>query len=405
MSVLTEARSHLQPSDDDIRDEVVSILQNHLEGASAQIGGSVAKGTHSGSDYDIDIFIKYEADNNISDDLERVLKGIGWSYRRVQASRDYFIVNDNHDYELVPVLDIDDPADAETVIDISPLHVDYFNERATQGQKDDVRLLKQFMKAHHVYGAESHIGGFSGHVVDLLILAYGSFMDVLDAAASWEAKTVIDIEEHHDTPMLTLNESKTHGPLIVVDPIQAERNAAAAVTEASFNTFKDAASSFKANPSIASFHTPSLQERVSTTRDNTPKGSQTAVIDVRFEDERNDVSGAKLVKLKSFLERRLNEADFDVHKAITHHEDKSAIVLAASSTPRNDRHEIIGPPLHLDEHIERFKEEHDEVAVKDTRAVAYEPNPYDYLEDALQALLGDEYVTDRCSSTVLRELH
>jgi tRNA adenylyltransferase (EC 2.7.7.25) len=46
-------------------------------------------------------------------------------------------------------------------------------------QKDEVRLLKKFMKGIGVYGAEIKVKGFSGYVAELLVYFYDSFRNVL----------------------------------------------------------------------------------------------------------------------------------------------------------------------------------------------------------------------------------
>lgn len=399
--VLNEVLTDLAPSDDDNREDMLSALRSALNQATVQLGGSVSKNTHVGDDYDIDIFIKFPLSaNSLSDRLETALNELSWTYERVQASRDYFIVSDGkHDYELVPVLNIDQPSQAKSVIDVSPLHIDYFNNRAHDTTRDHVRLLKQFVKAHRIYGAESYINGFSGHVIDLLILAYGSFSDVLEAAQDWSPKTVIDIEEHHDTPMLTLNESKTHGPLIVVDPIQSERNAAAAVNDAAYHEFIDAAKAFLNEPRGEAFTKPTLAERISSL--GRAEGDQHEIIQVTvsFDERRHDLAGARLRKIQEHIERRLDGENFHVAQTLLHHEETSAVLIATTPTPKTDHRVINGPPVDMDEHVKRFTDQHDKTEERNERVLAHEPNTYATVEEALEAILGEDYVQSRCETT------
>jgi tRNA nucleotidyltransferase (CCA-adding enzyme) len=251
------------------------------------------------------------------------------------------------------------------------------------------------MKANHVYGAESHINGFSGHVVDLLVLAYGSFQDVLQATEEWQPKTIIDVEEHHDTPMLTLNESKTHGPLIVVDPIQPDRNAAAAVNQESYDAFKDAAKAFLKTPSEGAFHIPTLDERFEGAQVNDDDYT-TIQVNVDFDDDRHDVSGSRLQKINDHLDRRLNDANFHVETSFIHHDNTSAIILTATTTPTTEDNVIQGPPLDQENHVERFKAAHDVVEEHMGRVIAHEPNQYETVSEALTDIFEDDYVTSRC---------
>lgn len=394
----------LSPSNTHEADKLLEAIKPYTD-ADLQLGGSVAKKTHGGDDYDVDIFIKYPMSrrgDTISDDLKSTLESADLDVERVQASRDYFIYHGDHDYELVPVLNIDDPSQAETVIDVSPLHVDYFNDHADHETRLGVRLLKQFMKAHHVYGAESHINGFSGHVVDLLVLAYGSFHDVLQATTEWKPKTIIDVEEHHDTPMLTLNESKTHGPLIVVDPIQPQRNAAAAVNKESYDAFKDAGRAFLNDPGRDAFQVPTLRERVEDARENDDDHT-TIQVSVSFDDDRHDVTGSRLQKIKEHLERRLDDANFHVKTGFIHHDDTSAVIITATTTPTTEDNVIQGPPVDQEHHVERFKDAHDTVEEHMGRVIAHEPNPYDTVKAAVKDLVQDDYITSRSQATRVRQ--
>jgi tRNA nucleotidyltransferase (CCA-adding enzyme) len=59
--------------------------------------------------------------------------------------------------------------------DRTPFHTDYVNVNLEKKLRNEVRLLKRFMKGIDVYGAEIRVGGFSGYLCELLVLNYGSF--------------------------------------------------------------------------------------------------------------------------------------------------------------------------------------------------------------------------------------
>ena len=52
--------------------------------------------------------------------------------------------------------------------------------------RDEVRVLKKFMKGIDTYGAEIKVGGFSGMLCETLILNYGSFEDTIKSASDWK---------------------------------------------------------------------------------------------------------------------------------------------------------------------------------------------------------------------------
>ena len=119
------------------------------------LGGSFAKDTWLKGDHDVDIFVAFDLkykDQDISGLLEKALKK--WKVSRVHGSRDYFQMNGEVGYEIIPVLDIKKQSQAMNVTDFSPKHVAWVNKNGKKF-KDDIRLLKKFCKAQRIYGAES----------------------------------------------------------------------------------------------------------------------------------------------------------------------------------------------------------------------------------------------------------
>jgi len=363
------------------------------------VGGSYAKNTHIGTDYDVDIFIKYDSKyrkNPISDYTETVLKTLDQDIQRVHGSRDYFnIIHKERTYELIPVLNIEKPSQAETVVDNSPLHVAYTKKHLTPTKAKHIRLLKQFLKAQRIYGAESYIGGFSGHITDLLILHYNTLPNLLRATQDWTPKTIIDLENHHSLPQHTLNESKTHGPLIIVDPIQKHRNAAAAVTQKTYDALKKKAKELLENPSKQYFTIPTQQDIKKTfyKTHNNP-----CTIRLTFSDAKKGISGAKLIKIKKHIQRQLQHTGFTQIKTDYHHSDQQSHIYI--SAEYNEGQLIQGPPLNAPKkHVEAFKQKYENIETKDGNLQATKKTKYNSLKDALQHILKQEYVEERSENT------
>ena len=199
-------------------------------------GGSVAKGTFLKGDFDVDLFVKFGTGySNISKLLHKILTPFNPDL--VHGSRDYYQIKRKLNYEIVPVLDITDPDKAENVTDMSPLHVQWVKNHLQKGQDDEIRLAKKFCKSINVYGAESYIKGFSGHVIDILIIHYGSFHKLLEATKKWKPKVIIDTEKYYKSSrelLFNMNQSKISGPMIIIDPILKTRNAASALSYEKF---------------------------------------------------------------------------------------------------------------------------------------------------------------------------
>jgi len=210
-------------------------------GLEIMIGGSVGKGTWLKGTSDVDIYVLYKDDKNISDKLESKLKQTNLSYIRVQGSRDYFkVFFEDLEFELIPILKIDSPEKARNVTDLSPFHVKYVKSKIKENKflADEIRLTKAFFKSIGVYGAESYINGFSGYVCEVITIYYKSFMNLVKDAVKWRPKVVIDVENFYPDKSKIfeeINKDKLKSPIIVIDPVYKERNIASAVNCKSFS--------------------------------------------------------------------------------------------------------------------------------------------------------------------------
>ncbi len=251
----------------EVEAKVNSSLKKLKIDAKCTVGGSVAKGTWLPNISDVDFFIlfdyeKYKSQSMVlSDFAERALKSTFRNVRRIYGSRHYFIIeHGNFILEFVPVLEISELSEALNLTDYSPLHIYWVRDRIKANKKlqTEVRLAKQFFKANGVYGAESYIGGFSGHATEILTIYYGSFLRLLKNAVEWKHGDVIDVNHTYRDPNQIfdkINEAKLQSPIIVIDPVEPTRNAAAALGEGKFKLLKQVARKFLAKPSTEFFKT------------------------------------------------------------------------------------------------------------------------------------------------------
>jgi len=149
-----------------------------IDDAKLELGGSYAKDTFLRGNHDIDVFVKFPYKLYRDKDLSEILgKRLSRKHKRVHGSRDYFQLQKNgYTFEFIPVLDIKDSSQAKNITDVSPLHKKWVREHLKN--PDEVRLIKKFCRAQNVYGAESYIKGFSGYVLEILIVHYGSFFNL-----------------------------------------------------------------------------------------------------------------------------------------------------------------------------------------------------------------------------------
>lgn len=333
---------------------ILKKINSKLKDAKAILGGSAAKSTFLKNDYDIDIFVKFPQkykNKDISKILQKHLKKIFPKIIKVHGSRDYFqLSQDPFTFEIVPILNINSPSKAQNITDVSPFHTKWVNSKTNQKLIDEIRLTKSFCKANHLYGAESYIKGFSGYVLEILVIKYGSFQNLIKAATKWKPGLIIDIEKHKSS----LNPSKI-SPLIIIDPVQAERNAAAALSEKKFNEFIQLAKNFYRNPSKKFFEKKLF---------NPEKLHGAVIIKAIPLKGKEDIIGSKLVKTLEYIAKKLNEEGFTVEK-YDWDWDSEAIFwyfVKKQNLPLIKKH--FGPPLKETTHVDIFKKKYKKLEIK-----------------------------------------
>ncbi len=340
------------------------------------VGGSYAKDTQIKQPHkkvDVDIFVRFPLPDyafksaQLSDLLEKTLLK-KFKLSRLHGSRDYFRVETPQIiFEIIPVLKISSPLQALNITDVSPFHVKWVNQQTTAQLKQEIKLLKRFCQAQRLYGAESYLSGFSGYVLEILVVFYGSFLQVLRAAKKWKPLQVIDIQNYHRQPLLELNQSKL-SPLIVVDPVQAGRNAAAALNEETFKQFRKVAFSFLAKPAPGFFYPPPFDPAQLKPR----KGQKLVLLTLRLSQGKEDVVGAKLVKAFQFLVSQLKKFDFPLVSADWFWSSQMGepafiwFVFNQKELPLDCQKIFIGPALSLasPHHLASFKKKHQQTFVK-----------------------------------------
>jgi tRNA nucleotidyltransferase (CCA-adding enzyme) len=395
MELLKKIIAKIKPHDTGIKKEIDAVLAKlnqtlKKNKAKAMVGGSFAKDTHLVDDHDCDIFVQFDQsykDKNISDLLEKAVKQ--FKAQRVHGSRDYFQFSDKLNYEIVPVLKITKPQQALNVTDVSPLHVAWTKKHK---KSDEIRLAKAFCKAQSIYGAESHIKGFSGHVLDILTIHYRSFINLLKASQKWKSKTVIDIEKHYknaDDALFGLNASKLQSPLIVVDPIQRERNAAAALSEEKLSIFVKAAQAFLKKPSEKFFEKNVLQKK---------DLKDAIILDIVPTEGKRDVVGAKIMKTHDALKRVLEDHGFEIQKSGWIWDKETFVWLKLKNEKISAEKIIEGPPLKFDQHAAIFKKKHRHVFEKKGRLYAKEKQDYTDARELLKNIIKTDEIKEKVRS-------
>jgi tRNA nucleotidyltransferase (CCA-adding enzyme) len=249
----------------------------------------------------------------------------------------------------------------KSATDRTPYHTDYVKPLLNQKLRNEIRLLKQFMKGIGVYGAEIKVGGFSGYLCELLILNYQSFVKVLSAVADWKERQVIDHEGFYLKREREL-ELLFKEPLVIVDPVDKGRNAASAVRKERLDEFIAASRAFLEAPDKQFFYPPKTRPFTKEKIAELMMKRDSSIIFVKFGrvNAVPDVLWGQLYRSQRALRGLLRQNEFAIIRdAVWSNENDINLFIFEVEhleLPAVKKH--LGPPLEKQKECENFLQKH-----------------------------------------------
>ena len=374
----------------DIINEIA--VENDIE-AKAVLVGSVGKDTWLHGKADIDIFMKFPLDVDEAYLKEKGLflgieciKRMNGKKELRYASHPYvtgFI--EGFDVDFVPCYTIKSADELKSAVDRTILHTEYVKSNLKEEQKDEVLLLKKFMESIHTYGAEFKIGGFSGYLCELLIINYGTFLGVLEAASEkWGPKIRIDIENYG-----TVNEFDE--PMVFIDPTDKNRNVAAALRIQKISEFIIASRNFLDKSKKEYFFDKTLDVKLDYTKDEFKKrGTKTLLINFKPPKVPADALYPQIKKTENSFHGVLEREDFRVFDSSSWSDEKNNVIILLEMEiwELNEVKKNLGPFIWSKNHQERFLDKYGNKAyIKEDRWIADIKREYldaeSFIEDIL----------------------
>jgi tRNA nucleotidyltransferase (CCA-adding enzyme) len=398
-NVKAEILKKIKPAQEEIErvKRFVSQLQSvakTVSGLDAVIVGSLGKMTWLAGDHDIDLFLMF--DQTVPrEELERlgleygkrIVEELGGKAKIKYAEHPYVhAVVRGFDVDIVPCYRIAHDEKIKSAVDRSPLHLRYVIDYMKPNMTDEIRLLKQFCKGIGIYGSDAKHQGFSGYICELLVLNYGSFEKTIDAAVDWHAPFMINVERH-----LGVSAGKFRDqPLIIIDPVDPERNAAAVVNGENFIKFISSCKQFLKKPS-ARFFFPQTKRPLDARQLAVLQSRGTKFLAIKF--KRPDIIDDVLYpQLRAATERfvsLINHEEFRVLRAFEFAEEDPVIVFELEVWSLPAVKSMIGPPIFTEQHSNEFLQKYSKnfVYVENNKWVADVPRKYRTAVDMLNVFL------------------
>ena len=367
MKILEEIKPNKKETEktDKELNSFIQELERYLVDCKIVAGGSFAKDTWLKGAHDIDLFVKFPykkyKDKNISENLKERIRD--FNFQIIHGSRDYFQVKRNgFKFELIPVLNIKNIKEAKNITDISPFHTIWVRENA--GNTDEIRLAKKFLKENNLYGAETHIKGFSGYTIEILVIYYKTFFNFVKNASEWKNKNVIDIKNYYKDKKLIfnkINKSKLSN-LIVIDPIDKNRNTSAALSGKNYFRFIRLCKDYLKNPNEEFFKRKKINFKL---LKEDYRNSRIAILKIKSLKEKEDIAGAKILKVLDYIDKKLKEEGFTVYDYDIRWNEKIRAWFILKDEKLSEYKKHYGPPIREELHLRYFKEKWKNYKIKE----------------------------------------
>jgi len=324
--------------------------------ARPTVQGSVAKGTWLRGSADIDLFLLLDPSTDpvrMETLAQQVGRRVLTATRRRYAQHPYLVgEHRGRTVDLVPACAVEAAGDHMSAVDRTPFHTAWVREHLDEAARDQVRLLKQWMKGTGVYGAETAVGGLSGYLVEVLTARFGGFDAVVDWLADGAHPRRLALGDDHVEDEVS--------PLLVADPVDPARNCAAAVQEETLARAVEAARAYRDGPGPAFFFPapPRPEPRAILKAALARQGAVWIGLQVGPKTDRLDIVLPQFQKAGRQVAHGFADAGFPVHRWDVHaYADDTRIgfqwIVEDRQLPATRIHE--GPAADAGEHAERFR--------------------------------------------------
>jgi tRNA nucleotidyltransferase (CCA-adding enzyme) len=336
----------------EIQDEIMNFRDKRI--LEVIVGGSFAKGTWLDTDTDIDFFVMIEPTVERKQ-FEDLGKSVG--FHALEKYTPYLRYSE-HPYvegkvgeiriNVVPCYKVQKDS-WKSAADRSPYHTVFMQKSLNKFLKSEVRVLKKFLKSIGIYGSQISVSGFSGYVTEVLVLKYGSFINVLKIFAELTPNSIISL----DSPDKKAIE-KFASAIIIIDPIDSNRNLGAAISPKCLAKFVLASRHFLKAPSTEFF----MKSHRSNKKIINHIKSNLLIIDFKIHKRSPDILWGQLNKKLNSISKQLANAGFEIIKkfCFTDEQERAAFIFMIEFTNLPKINLKVGPKVFLKKETDSFIE-------------------------------------------------
>ena len=401
--LMEKVLGEIYPSEDELDEarelygEISDFIAEEF-GLDTHFAGSTSRETCMKGDKDIDIFVLFPEGTERKELEERgleigkkVFQEFGEDFEVDYAEHPYTKGEiRGHEVEIVPCFDVS-AENIQSAVDRTPHHSMWVQEELSEDQRKDVVILKKFLKEGGLYGSSLKVRGFSGYLCEILISEFGGFQEVVEEASNWEEEKVLDLENHHEELPEELEKKFSEDSLIVIDPVDPERNVSAVLSEENYARFVYRCWDFSGDPGLSFFQEEEKEwTEFELKQEVEGRGD---FIAVKFErpEEVDDIVYPQMRKFMSLLEKKLENNDFRIFEQGFHASEKEVRFFfeLESSLPKVE--ELKGPRVfHNSRHLKQFTSKYENTFVRGDRLYAKTEREFTEAKEFLKDFLGED---------------
>ena len=319
-------------------------ITKYTEITSIHYGGSYAKGTWTSEKPDIDIFVKFKKSTS-EKKFKSISKKIGFNalkkfkpYTRYSEHPFVEAIIKNIKINIVPCYDVK-AGKWKSAADRSTFHTEFILENLSGPLKDDVRILKYFMSVNGIYGAEIAKQGFSGYVAEVLVYYFGSFTNVLKEIAKLKNGNAIGKPR-----------KKFDSTIIIIDPIDSNRNLGAAISTENVGKFILLSRAFINKPSIQFFR----NQRKKLSSKNILNNM--LVLKFQYKKSPDDTIAGQIRRTVNSLSSQMEIAGFKIlrNSSLTLEKNQAVLLFLMDSLTISENHIHDGPNVFEENFSRKF---------------------------------------------------
>lgn len=307
----------VQTKIDKIAQKVISLVRAQItkypEVSGVELGGSYAKGTWLREKGDIDVFVKFNPSTS-EKSFTNISKKVGFDamqkfnpYERYSEHPYVEATINGTKVNVVPCYDVK-KGNWKSAADRSSYHTKFMARNLSEKMKTDVKILKSLLRNNDLYGAEIAKEGFSGYVCEVLIWNLGSFEKTIKFFSEVKANQTIGNSKQNFDTIIT-----------IIDPIDPNRNLAAAISEENIGKFVLLCRHLLSNPSMKFF-----KKRIRSINKNL---QNCIVIKFNYSPRSPDIIWGQIKRANKALTKQLELAGFSVLRSYAYSDEKKDAYL------------------------------------------------------------------------------